>query len=53
MLKQIFNNRKLILEGIRNNIFKKEHVEEIAYARLNLCKKLDVKLMNEHIPLII
>lgn len=39
MLKQIFNNRKLILEGIKNNIFKKEHVEEIAYARLNLCKK--------------
>ena len=38
MLKQIFNNRKEILEGIKNNIFKKEHVEQIADIRLNICK---------------
>jgi DNA adenine methylase len=29
MLRQIFKNRKQILEGIKNNMFKKEHVEVI------------------------
>lgn len=38
MLREIFNNRKQILEGIKNNIFKKEHVEQIADIRLNICK---------------
>jgi hypothetical protein len=38
MLKQIFNNRKQILEGIKNNLFKKEHIEQIANGRLEICK---------------
>jgi hypothetical protein len=46
MLNQIFKNRKQILEGIKNNIFKKEHVEEIAFQRLLICtecKHYDIK----------
>jgi hypothetical protein len=46
MLNQIFKNRKQILEGIENNIFKKEHVEEIAFQRLLICtecKHYDIK----------
>lgn len=46
MLKQIFNNRKQILEGIKNNLFKKEHIEEIAFQRLQICiecKHYDIK----------
>ena len=38
MLKEIFKNRKQIVEGIKNNIFKKEHVEIIAKGRINICK---------------
>jgi len=38
MLKEIFNNRNQILEGIKNNIFKKQHVEQIANIRLSICK---------------
>ncbi len=38
MLRQIFKNRKQILEGIKNNMFKKEHVEVIANGRMNVCK---------------
>ena len=41
MLKQVFKNRKQILEGIKNNIFKKEHVEEIAFQRLLICTECD------------
>lgn len=41
MLNQIFKNRKQILEGIKNNIFKKEHVEEIAFQRLLICTECD------------
>jgi len=41
MLNQIFQNRKQILEGIKNNIFKKDHVEVIANGRLNICKSCD------------
>lgn len=28
-----------ILEGIKNNIFKKEHVEEIAESRMTICRR--------------
>lgn len=35
---KIWKNKGQILEGIRNNIFKTEHVEEIAEERLNFCK---------------
>jgi hypothetical protein len=38
MLKTLYNNRKKILEGITNNVFKKEHVEQIAAERLEICK---------------
>ena len=34
---RIWKNRKSILEGIKNNIFKKEDVEEIAAERLVKC----------------
>ena len=34
---QVWKNRKHILEGIKNNIFKKEHIEKIAAERIKLC----------------
>lgn len=37
-IKQIWKNRKQILEGIKNDIFKKEHVEAIAAKRLKICE---------------
>jgi len=44
--KNAFKNRKQILEGIKNNIFKQEHIEAEAAKRWNLCKQcphLDTK----------
>jgi len=41
-----FKNRKQILEGIKNKIFKKEHVEAEAakrWAKCRQCPSLDVK----------
>lgn len=35
----IWKNKGQILEGITNSIFKKEHVEEIAQQRMQICKK--------------
>ena len=32
-----FKNADLILEGIKNNIFKKEHVEAVATDRFQIC----------------
>jgi len=37
-LLDILKNRKLILEGITNKLFKKEHVEAIAGERWAICK---------------
>tara|TARA_R100001443_G_C3300915_1_gene165264 strand:+ start:319 stop:630 length:312 start_codon:yes stop_codon:yes gene_type:complete len=37
-VKNIFKNRKQILEGIKNNIFKKKHIEDIAEERFSICK---------------
>lgn len=34
-----FKNTKQILEGIKNNIFKKEHIEAEAALRWSICKK--------------
>ena len=34
---KIWQNRRQILEGVKNNIFKSEHVEEIAAARRAIC----------------
>ncbi len=45
-VKKIFQNRNQILEGIKNKLFKKEHVEAIAKDRWQICIKcesLDVK----------
>lgn len=36
---QIWKNGGQILEGIKNNIFKKEHVEIAAKERLSICKE--------------
>lgn len=38
MLIKVWKNRNKILEGVRNKIFKKEHVEEIASHRFAICK---------------
>lgn len=38
-LKEVFESRKQILEGIANSIFKKEHVEKIAEKRMDICNK--------------
>jgi len=37
MLNKIWNNRKAILEGVKNSVFKSEHVEEIAAERKAIC----------------
>jgi hypothetical protein len=37
----IWKNKGEILEGIKNNVFKKEHVEEIATERYSACQKCD------------
>lgn len=34
---QVWKNKGQILQGIKNNIFKSEHVEEIAEQRLKIC----------------
>ena len=36
-LSDIFKNRKEILEGIKNKIFKKEHIEAEAQLRWKIC----------------
>ena len=36
-LKQVWKNRKHILEGLKNNIFKQEHIEKIAEERFKIC----------------
>jgi len=36
--KRIWDNRKQILEGIKNKIFQTDSVEEISQIRLNICK---------------
>jgi hypothetical protein len=38
---RIWKNKGNILEGIKNNIFKTEHVEQIAEERLSICKSCD------------
>lgn len=39
----IWNNRKKILEGITNDIFRKEHVEIIASERQEICDTCEHK----------
>lgn len=35
---RIWKSRNQIFEGIKNNIFKKKHVEDIAFFRNEICK---------------
>jgi hypothetical protein len=37
-IKEVLKNRHKILEGIKNNVFKKEHVEIEAALRWDICK---------------
>lgn len=36
---KIWKNKNQIFEGIANSIFKKEHVEEIAQQRMQICEQ--------------
>jgi len=40
-IKEIWNNRKKILEGIKNSIFQKEAIEKIAAERDKTCRQCD------------
>lgn len=35
---RIWKNRNQIAEGIKNNVFKKKHVEDIAFYRNEICR---------------
>lgn len=37
----IWNNRKKILEGLSNSVFRKEHVEVIAKERMSICNSCE------------
>jgi hypothetical protein len=37
-LRKIFTNRKKIIEGVKNRVFKKEHIEKIAFERIEICQ---------------
>lgn len=53
MLTEIFKNRKQIWEGLRNNIFKQDHVEAIYGERMEICKtceNMDTQGIGCHIP---
>ena len=41
--KEIWNNRKLIFEGITNEVIRDEIVEEIAELRHDICNKCEFK----------
>jgi len=46
LLIRAWKNKGAILEGVKNNVFKKEHVEEIYNHRLEICKgcpSMDIK----------
>ena len=38
-LRDVFNSRKQILEGIKNSLFTKDDVEEVAQERLSICEQ--------------
>ena len=40
-IKQLLKNRHKILEGIKNKVFKKEHVEAEAKLRWEICKQCE------------
>lgn len=37
-LSTLWKNRNQIVEGIKNSIFKKEHIEEVAQERMMICE---------------
>lgn len=41
MMIKIWKERNKIMEGVKNNVFKKEHVEQIAAERNQLCITCD------------
>jgi hypothetical protein len=41
-IKKIWKNRAQILEGIKNSVFKQEHIELIAAERQSICDKCDL-----------
>jgi len=41
-LLEIWKHKGQILEGIKNSVFKKEHVEEVAAARNVICQSCDL-----------
>ena len=50
---KIWNNRNAILEGIKNSVFKDEHVEQVAADRMSICAEcpdLDTKGANCLVP---
>ena len=42
-LKELFKNRKQIVEGITNSIIKNEFVEEVSKLRIEICNECDEK----------
>ena len=40
-LLQIWKNRKQIAEGIKNNVFKQDHIEALAKERDDICRACD------------
>ena len=41
-LLEVWKNKGKILEGIKNSVFKKEHVEEVAAARNAICQSCNL-----------
>ena len=41
-IKKIWKNRAQILEGIKNSVFKQEHIELIAAERQSICDKCEL-----------
>jgi hypothetical protein len=42
VLTEIFKNRKQIWEGLRNNIFKQDHIEAIYEERMDICRHCEI-----------
>jgi len=48
-IKEIWSNRSLIFQGIKNTIFKKSYIEKVAKERMEICNKCDeLDLTGEH-----
>lgn len=40
-LKEIWKNRKFILEGIKNSVIRDDFIEDVAFKRNEICKSCD------------